>query len=151
MLLYESCLIDTMWYLCSNRQVIQLIFYRKKIVDQQNSVFNWKWSNVQELILRQQIFHGLSSACKSAGVKSSWSIITLLKVNSAWSKQESVEEEISLPFTNNNSCSLAVSVFLSALLTSFAKKLSFLLKEFLDYLGFPSWIDEGNKTYLIAP
>ena len=120
-------------------------------MDQQNSVFNWKWSKVQELILRQQIFHGLSSACKSASVKSSWLIITLLKVNSAWSKQESVEEEVSLPFTNNNSCSLAVSVFLSALLTSFAKKLSFLLKEFLDYLGFPSWIDEGDKTYIIAP
>ena len=45
-------------------------------MEQYNSVFYWKWSKVQELILRQQIIHGLSSVRKSAGLKSS--MITFL-------------------------------------------------------------------------
>ena len=42
----------------------------KTIVEQPNSVFYWKLSKVWGLILQQQIFHGLSSVRKSAGLKS---------------------------------------------------------------------------------
>ena len=48
-------------------------------------------SKVYELILQQQIFHGLSSVCKSAGVKSS---IIILIFTPAWSEQESIKGEI---------------------------------------------------------
>ena len=43
--------------------------WKHSIVKQYNSVFYWKWSKVQESILRQQIIHGLSSVRKSAGFK----------------------------------------------------------------------------------
>ena len=45
------------------------------VLEQQNSVFFWKWSKVWELILWQQIFHGLSSVRKSTVVKSSIIIV----------------------------------------------------------------------------
>ena len=123
------------------------------VLEQQNSVFFWKWSKVQELILWQQIVHGLSSVRKSTGVKSSIIIVlhnftqllvitrseietTLLKVNSAQSKQESIMEEIVDILTVDNTCNSSSS---SCKYLFFSSKtqlnLSLLLKESLDHLG----------------
>ena len=63
------CHVDTFVQIVkSNKLIINSL---KTVVEQQNSVFYWKWSKVYELILWQQIFHSLSSVRKKAGLKSS--------------------------------------------------------------------------------
>ena len=99
--------------------------WKHSIVKQYNSVFYWKWSKVQESILRQQIIHGLSSVRKSAGLKSS--MITFLThfhaveldrnskkaILSNTSKKASKKKlRISLLVTNNNSSSSQLPRFL---------------------------------------
>ena len=122
----KSCLIDPMWYLCSNCRVKQINNSLKNGTGTTEFCIFWKWSKVQESILWQQIVHGLSSVRKSTGVKSSIIIVlhnftqllvitrseietTLLKVNSAQSKQESIMEEIVDILTVDNTCNSSSS------------------------------------------